>query len=192
MKNSSSVYEAIEIHNEHVDKLQALGKVLLEQYSNIEETPVNETFCEVFNGVVGNAIYLCCEANELEGEANWMTTLDWHVIDKVEEHHDPEYIITLKLGKNSDVLVDIMDAGDMWESWLYRKDMGIKSYMFGWPKVQHSKSGKEEYYDLDAYIDMVCGNVEEYLWDYDEEFGDECDGCNGCCCENCNHRDCLN
>lgn len=189
MKNNSSVYEAIDIHNEHVDKLQAFGKALLEQYSNVEETPINEAFCEVFNGAIGNAIYLCCEANELEGEVNWMTTADWHVVDKVEEDHDPEYITTLKLGKNSEILVDIMDAGDMWESWLYRKDMGVKSYMFGWPKVQHLKSCREEYYDLDAYIDMVCGSVEEYLLGYDEEFGDECDGC---CCENCNHRDCLN
>lgn len=88
------------------------------------------------------------------------------------EHHDPEYVMTLKLGKDNDVWVDILDAGDIFEAWLYRKNMGIKEYMFGWPKVQHPKSGGVEYYDLDAFIDLVCGNVEEYLEFYDEEYGD--------------------
>ena len=90
--------------------------------------------------------------------------------EKAFEHHNPEYITTLKLGKQNDVWVDILDSGDMFESWLYRKNIGVKSYMFGWPKIQHRNSGKEEYYDLDAYIDIVCENVEEYLEFYDEEY----------------------
>lgn len=37
--------------------------------------------------------------------------------------------MTLKLGKNHDVWVDITDSGDMFEAWLYRKGVGIKDYM---------------------------------------------------------------
>ena len=92
--------------------------------------------------------------------------------DEVLKHHDPEYIMTLKLGKNHDVWVDITDSGDMFEAWLYRKGVGIKDYMFGWPKVQYSKSGGAEYYDLDDFIDLVCGNVEEHLELYDDQYGD--------------------
>lgn len=87
------------------------------------------------------------------------------------EHHDPEYVKTLKLGKNNDVWVDIMDAGDMWEAWMYRKDMGVKSYMFGWPKVQYADTDEEEYYTLDDFIDIVCGNAREHLDFYDEQYG---------------------
>lgn len=44
--------------------------------------------------------------------------------------------------------------------------------MFGWPKVQYPKSGNVKYYDLDDYIDMVRGNLWEYLGYYDAEYGD--------------------
>ena len=85
----------------------------------------------------------------------------------VEVHHDPEYVKTLKLGKNNDIWVDIMDSGDMFEAWLYRKNIGIKDYMFGIPKVN---CGGEAYYDLDDFIDIVCGNVAEHLKLYDERY----------------------
>lgn len=92
--------------------------------------------------------------------------------EKLFKHHEPEYVTTLKLGSKDDIRVDITDAGDMFESWLYRKSIGVKEYMFGWPKVQHPKSGNVEYYDLDDYIDMVRGNLWEYLGYYDAEYGD--------------------
>lgn len=92
--------------------------------------------------------------------------------DEALKHHDPEYVMTLKLGKDRDVWVDITDAGDMFEAWLYRKGFGFKDYMFGWPKVQHPKSGGVEYYDLDDFIDLVCGSVEEHLELYDDQYGD--------------------
>ena len=76
---SSGVYEAIEMHNEHVDKMQTLAEALIDQYPDIEETPVNQIFCEAFAGIVGNAIYLCCEANNIDN-CVWQTTGDWHVV----------------------------------------------------------------------------------------------------------------
>ena len=80
--------------------------------------------------------------------------------------------MTLKLGKNHDVWVDITDSGDMFEAQLYRKGVGIKDYMFSWPKVQYPKSGGVEYCDLDNFIDLVCGNVEQHLELYDDQYGD--------------------
>lgn len=78
-ESERSISEAIEIHNNHVDALQNLGNALLEQYPNVEETPVNDAFAIAFGGVVGNAIHLCCDANSYYGEPVWMTTEDWHV-----------------------------------------------------------------------------------------------------------------
>lgn len=75
---SSSLLEAIEMHNEHVDKLMALGYALLEWYPNVDNTPVSKAFCEAMNGIIGNAIYLCCEANSTDS-GKWYTTEDWHV-----------------------------------------------------------------------------------------------------------------
>ena len=73
-------YEAIEMHNNHVDKLQDLGDTLLKQYPDVEKTPVNDAFCKAFNSVIGSAIHLCCEANGFEMDPVWMTTEDWHVV----------------------------------------------------------------------------------------------------------------
>ena len=87
--------------------------------------------------------------------------------DEALKHHDPEYVMTLKLGKDRDVWVDIMDSGDVFEAWLYRKNMGVKDYMLGIPKVN---CGGEAYYDLDDFIDLVCGNVAEHLKLYDERY----------------------
>ena len=73
------VFEAIDMHNEHVDKMQELAEALLAEYPDIEDTPVSKAFCEAFDGLMGNAIYLCCEANRID-EDRWVTTEDWHVI----------------------------------------------------------------------------------------------------------------
>ena len=71
--------EAIEMHNDHVEKMQDLAEILMNTYPNVESTPVNDAFIYAFNGLVGNAIYLCCEANSYGGK--WMTTSDWKVVD---------------------------------------------------------------------------------------------------------------
>lgn len=81
----NGVWEAIEMHNEHVDKMFELGEALLAQYPDIEETPINKAFCEAYNGIVGNAIYLCCEANSLEH--GWATDDDWHVVNDEENNN---------------------------------------------------------------------------------------------------------
>lgn len=62
--------------------------------------------------------------------------------EKQFEHHEPEYVTTIKFGSKDDVRVDITDAGDMFESWLYRKDFGVKEYMFRVAKGSVSKVWK--------------------------------------------------
>ena len=75
-----ALLEAIEMHNNHVDKMQDLAQVLMDTYSEVESTPVNDAFSEAFNSMIGNAIYLCCEANGYGG-VKWMTTGDWKVAE---------------------------------------------------------------------------------------------------------------
>ena len=80
-----SLLEAIEMHNEHVDKMQDLAQVLMDNILDVESTPIDKVFGEAFNSLIGNAIYLCCEANSYGG--GWCTTGDWHVMkdEDVEE-----------------------------------------------------------------------------------------------------------
>ena len=75
-----ALLEAIEMHNNHVDKMQDLAQSLMDTYPEVESTPVNDAFGEAFSSMIGNAIYLCCEANGYGG-AKWMTTGDWKVVE---------------------------------------------------------------------------------------------------------------
>jgi hypothetical protein len=75
-----SLLEAIEMHNNHVDKMQDLAQSLLDTYPEVESTPVNDAFGEAFSSLIGNAIYLCCEANSY-GDCKWITTGDWKVVE---------------------------------------------------------------------------------------------------------------
>lgn len=74
-----SLLEAIEMHNNHVEKMQDLAQTLMDNIPNVEDTPIDKAFGEAFNSLIGNAIYLCCEANGYDG-GKWMTTSDWCVM----------------------------------------------------------------------------------------------------------------
>ena len=74
-----SLLEAIEMHNNHVDKMQDLAQTLMDTYPDVENTDVDKAFGEAFNSIIGNAIYLCCEANGFNN-GKWGTTEDWHVV----------------------------------------------------------------------------------------------------------------
>ena len=74
-----SLLEAIEMHNEHVGKMQDLARVLMDNISNVDGTPIDKAFGEAFNSLIGNAIYLCCEANSVDN-GGWCTTGDWCVM----------------------------------------------------------------------------------------------------------------
>lgn len=78
-------------------------------------------------------------------------------------------------------MIDIVDNANAkyptWDVWLYRKDYGIKEYMFGLPKDRTS--------NIDAVVAIVESNLEdhsyysnyddEYAQDADREYEDECD-----------------
>ena len=78
IKIDGSLLEAIEMHNNHVEKMQDLAQTLMDNIPNVEGTPIDKAFGEAFNSLIGNAIYLCCEANSYGG-CKWMTTDDWCV-----------------------------------------------------------------------------------------------------------------
>ena len=74
-----NVYEAIDLHNGHIEDLQDLAAALIKQYPDIDDTPVGEAFGKAFNSLIGTSIWLCCEANALH-DGKWMTTEDWYVV----------------------------------------------------------------------------------------------------------------
>jgi hypothetical protein len=69
-------------------------------------------------------------------------------------------------------MVDIIDEVDdngqsVWSVWLYRHDIGIKSYMFGLPRSQTpTLAGAQK---------VVEANLSEYYSQYDKEFCQEDD-----------------
>lgn len=79
IKIDGFLLEAIEMHNSHVEKMQDLAQTLMDNIPNVEDTPIDKAFGEAFNSLIGNAIYLCCEANGYDG-GKWMTTGDWYVM----------------------------------------------------------------------------------------------------------------
>lgn len=75
-----SLLEAIEMHNNHVEKMQDLAQTLMDNIPNVDGTSIDKAFGEAFNSLIGNAIYLCCEANGY-GDCKWITTGDWRVVE---------------------------------------------------------------------------------------------------------------
>lgn len=78
------IMEAIDYHNEHVEDMQDLAEALLKQYPDIEKTEVNDVFCQAFNSKDATAILLCCEANSLFDDGDYMVTDDGYVVERDE------------------------------------------------------------------------------------------------------------
>lgn len=78
--NDDSLYEAIDLHNEHVDKMLDLGYILFNMFD--KNDPVIDAFREVFNSAAGMSIYLCCEANSRERKPAWSVAENLYVIDE--------------------------------------------------------------------------------------------------------------
>ena len=71
------IIDMVADHNEMVDRVLELGDMLLETYPDVEETEVNDAFCELHGKVVEMAIRVCCDANtEVTG---WYTDENWRV-----------------------------------------------------------------------------------------------------------------
>ena len=77
--NDGSLYEAIELHNSHVDKMLDFCRMLFNRFG--ENDPIIDDFIEVFNSAAGLGIYFCCEANSREDEPMWSMYEDFHVVE---------------------------------------------------------------------------------------------------------------
>lgn len=68
-------------------------------------------------------------------------------------------IETFDMGKGW--LMDIVTTNDTYESWIYRKDIGIKSMMFALPKYQNTYEEMLELSEINypEYTD-------DYMYDY--------------------------
>lgn len=77
--NDGSLYEAIELHNSHVDKMLDFCRMLFNRFG--ENDPIIDEFLKVFNSAAGLGIYFCCEANSREDEPMWSMYEDFHVVE---------------------------------------------------------------------------------------------------------------
>ena len=73
------ILDMIDMHNDHANKMDELAEKLIEIYPDVENTAVDDAFSKAYNGIIANAISLCCEANSYNN-GEWMTDEDWHVV----------------------------------------------------------------------------------------------------------------
>ena len=78
------LYDFIVMHNEHVGSMNKLADVLLETYPDVDNTPVTKAFSTAYNGVILNAISLCCEMNSCD-DGKWMTNENWCIVKETVE-----------------------------------------------------------------------------------------------------------
>lgn len=62
----------IEQHNEQLNGMYGLAEILLETYPDVENTHVNEVFCELMNGMIEQSIQICAIANCVD-DVEWYT-----------------------------------------------------------------------------------------------------------------------
>ena len=62
--------DVIEKHNEQLDALYGMAEILLETYPDVEDTHVNDAFCDVMNGMIEQSVQLCAVANCV-GNVEW-------------------------------------------------------------------------------------------------------------------------
>lgn len=71
---------------------------------------------------------------------------------------------------DDDYRVDVFENDERFEAWLYNKNYGVKSSMFGWFKVQ---AAGEKVYTLEDFLELVEANADGYIMDYREDYEDE-------------------
>ena len=77
--DDDSLCEAIDLHNDHVDKMMDFCRMLIDRFG--EEDPIIDEFLKVFNSASGSAILLCYEANCREAMPVWKVMEDFHVVE---------------------------------------------------------------------------------------------------------------
>lgn len=85
-----NIFDVIEIHNKQIEKMQDLAQSLVDTFPNVDNTPVNEAFCNLYEVFAQMAILLCCEANSEDPDSKWATSEAWHVMSDDEFDNDNE------------------------------------------------------------------------------------------------------
>lgn len=74
---------------------------------------------------------------------------------------------------HGDYLIDIVDRPGMFDAWLYKKNYGVKTYMFGaFKKYYNEMQHKEHIETLETFIEMVDANLPDYIKLYKIEIDD--------------------
>lgn len=76
---------------------------------------------------------------------------------KLTQYRHGKFIITIEEGKG------------LFSAWLRHERYGIQTMMFGWPKKQPTG----ETFDYDAFMELVEGNLDEYIRIYKDEYCEE-------------------
>ena len=61
-------------------------------------------------------------------------------------------------------MIDSVRLPELWEVWLYHRDYGIKSLMFG--------LSENDIESMDDLMDIVTANIDTYIPGYREEYMD--------------------
>ena len=64
--------------------------------------------------------------------------------------------------------VDITEMPGKYEAFLYPENCGVKMLMFSWPTEQN-----DGHWTVERFIDLVEGNLPEYIATYKNEYMDE-------------------
>lgn len=119
---------------------------------------------------IGDAIVTKEEIERLARE--WDMSVE-ELMDQVEEVENEEIVLKIsRIAIKSETFctpwnghlycVDITEDAKNRGAWLYRSDMGVKSFMFGYMLKDM---------DADKFKDLVFSNLPDYIEDYEEEYG---------------------
>ena len=75
-------------------------------------------------------------------------------------------IVTTTYEVRDNFRVDIVILPNEFEAWIYQKDNGYKSFMFGLCKNQPDAKDGETYITYDRFIEIVENNLDEYIDSY--------------------------
>ena len=75
MEMCDCLIDLIEQHNRELEHMYELAELLLETYSGIEDTDVNDVFCDVMNGMTEQSVRLCAIAN-------CVSDVEWYIDDE--------------------------------------------------------------------------------------------------------------
>lgn len=87
MEMCECVRDLVDHHNMHVEMMYELIEALLDTYTNVEQTKVNDVMCETMETLIVESANICTIANCYDEEHDWFVDEDFFILrdDEIEE-----------------------------------------------------------------------------------------------------------